>query len=104
MTATGGASTMEAMPFNVGPGELLIVLVIALLLLGPKRLPDAGRALGAGLRNFKSGLFAELPQAGEESPARALEPAAGTDDTSRGRRDEETSGGSAHGSSGRRTA
>jgi sec-independent protein translocase protein TatA len=47
------------MPFNVGPGELLVVLVIALLILGPKRLPDAGRALGSGIRNFKRGLIAE---------------------------------------------
>jgi sec-independent protein translocase protein TatA len=44
------------MPFNVGPMELLVVLVIALIVLGPKRLPDAGRALGTGIRNFKSGL------------------------------------------------
>jgi len=41
------------MPFNVGPLELVIVLAIALIILGPKRLPDAGRALGSGLREFK---------------------------------------------------
>jgi sec-independent protein translocase protein TatA len=57
MTATTGTSTMRPMPFNVGPGELLVVLVIALLVLGPKRLPDAGRALGTGIRNFKRGLI-----------------------------------------------
>jgi sec-independent protein translocase protein TatA len=38
---------------NIGPMELIIVLVIALLVLGPKRLPDAGRSLGQGLREFK---------------------------------------------------
>lgn len=38
---------------NVGPMELAIVLVVALLVLGPKRLPAAGRALGRGMREFK---------------------------------------------------
>jgi sec-independent protein translocase protein TatA len=38
---------------NIGPQELIIVLVIALIVLGPKRLPDAGRSLGKGMREFK---------------------------------------------------
>ena len=41
---------------NIGPMELAIVFVIALLILGPKRLPDAGRSLGQGMREFKDGL------------------------------------------------
>lgn len=41
---------------NIGPMELIIVLVIALIVLGPKRLPDAGRSLGRGLREFKDGI------------------------------------------------
>jgi sec-independent protein translocase protein TatA len=36
------------------PTHLLLILVVALLVLGPKRLPEAGRALGKGLRDFKS--------------------------------------------------
>jgi sec-independent protein translocase protein TatA len=36
--------------------ELVIVLVIALLVLGPKRLPSAGRSVGQGLREFKQSL------------------------------------------------
>ncbi len=44
------------MPFNVGPMELVIVLVIALIILGPKRLPDAGRSLGNGIREFKGAI------------------------------------------------
>jgi sec-independent protein translocase protein TatA len=44
------------MPINVGPMELIIVLVIALIVLGPKRLPDAGRSLGRGMREFKESL------------------------------------------------
>jgi len=38
---------------SIGPMELIVVLVIALIVLGPKRLPDAGRSLGRGLREFK---------------------------------------------------
>ena len=41
---------------SIGPMELVIVLVIALLVLGPKRLPDAGRSLGRGLREFKDAI------------------------------------------------
>lgn len=36
--------------------ELIIVLVLALVVLGPKRLPDAGRSLGKGMREFKDSL------------------------------------------------
>jgi len=44
------------MPVSVGPMELVIVLIIALIVLGPKRLPEAGRAVGKGLREFKDSL------------------------------------------------
>ncbi len=44
------------MPFNVGPMELLIVLALALIVLGPKRLPEAGKSLGRGLREFKGAI------------------------------------------------
>lgn len=37
----------------IGFPELLVILVIALVVLGPKRLPEAGRALGKGMREFK---------------------------------------------------
>lgn len=38
------------------PTHLLLILVVALLVLGPKRLPEAGRALGKGLRDFRSAM------------------------------------------------
>jgi sec-independent protein translocase protein TatA len=44
------------MPFSVGPMELVIVLVLALIILGPKRLPEAGKSLGRGMREFKDSI------------------------------------------------
>jgi sec-independent protein translocase protein TatA len=41
------------MPGGIGPLELVIVLVIVLVVFGPKRLPSLGRQLGAGMREFK---------------------------------------------------
>jgi sec-independent protein translocase protein TatA len=41
---------------GIGPMELIIVLVIALIVLGPKRLPDAGKSVGKGMREFKEAL------------------------------------------------
>ena len=38
---------------NVGLPEIIIVLVIALVIFGPKRLPDLGRSLGSGMKEFK---------------------------------------------------
>jgi sec-independent protein translocase protein TatA len=46
--------------FNgIGFPELLIVLVIALIVLGPKRLPEVGRSIGNGMREFKESLSGE---------------------------------------------
>ena len=38
---------------NIGPLEIIIVLVIVLVIFGPKRLPDLGRSLGSSMREFK---------------------------------------------------
>jgi sec-independent protein translocase protein TatA len=52
---------------SIGPMELLIVLGLALIVFGPKRLPDLGRSLGNGMREFKQSVTArhdpeELPE------------------------------------------
>lgn len=44
---------------NVGPLELAIVLIIALIVFGPKRLPELGRSLGRGIREFRGSLGGE---------------------------------------------
>jgi len=41
---------------GIGPMELVIVLVIALIILGPKRLPEVGRSIGHGMREFKDSI------------------------------------------------
>jgi sec-independent protein translocase protein TatA len=58
-----------AMP-NVGPMELLVVGIIALIVLGPKRLPEVGRSLGKGLREFKDSM-AGITDDEEEKKAQA---------------------------------
>jgi sec-independent protein translocase protein TatA len=44
---------------NIGPLELLVVAVIALVILGPKRLPEAARAAGRGMRELKEAVAGE---------------------------------------------
>ncbi len=44
---------------NVGPLELAIVAIIALVIFGPKRLPELGKSLGSGLREFKASIAGE---------------------------------------------
>lgn len=64
------------MPFGIGPLELIIVLVIILVIFGPKRLPQAGRSLGQGLREFKDSVTgkeerSEAPRPNEIPPGDA---------------------------------
>ena len=55
---------------NVGPMELIVILAIALIVLGPKKLPEVGRSLGKGMREFKDSLSGEAEKDDdEERPA-----------------------------------
>jgi sec-independent protein translocase protein TatA len=60
---------------NIGPLELAIVLIIALVIFGPKRLPDLGKSLGKGMREFKDSLSGENDDDDDEEQAK-LEAAA----------------------------
>jgi sec-independent protein translocase protein TatA len=51
----------------LSPSHLLLILAVALIVLGPKRLPEAGRGLGSALRGFKETLSA--PERPEEQSA-----------------------------------
>jgi sec-independent protein translocase protein TatA len=44
---------------NVGPLEIIVVLIIALVVFGPKRLPELGRSLGRGIREFRGSVSGE---------------------------------------------
>jgi sec-independent protein translocase protein TatA len=63
---------------NIGPLELAIVLIIALVVFGPKRLPELGRSLGKGIREFRGSVSGESqePQHSEaiEPPQNPVEP------------------------------
>jgi sec-independent protein translocase protein TatA len=47
---------MGLMLGNIGPLEIVVVLIIALIVFGPKRLPELGRSLGRGIREFRGSL------------------------------------------------
>lgn len=47
--------------FDISPVQILIVLVIALLIFGPKRLPEMGKSIGRGIREFKGAILDEEP-------------------------------------------
>jgi TatA/E family protein of Tat protein translocase len=55
-----------------GPLEIIVILVIVLIVFGPKRLPDLGRSLGRGMREFKDSVTGkdkdELPEPSVETP------------------------------------
>jgi sec-independent protein translocase protein TatA len=65
--------------FDISPVQILIVLVIALLVFGPKRLPEMGKSVGRGIREFKGALLDDepappAPPAAPQPPAAAATP------------------------------
>ena len=60
LTPHGPMVDTERMFSQIGPLEIAIVAIIAILVLGPKRLPEAGRGLGRSMREFKSGIARNL--------------------------------------------
>jgi sec-independent protein translocase protein TatA len=58
---------------NVGPLEIAVVLVIVLIIFGPKRLPELGQSMGRGIREFKSSLSGDKDQDPPEEKRRELQ-------------------------------
>jgi sec-independent protein translocase protein TatA len=62
---------------NVGPLEIAVVLVIALIVFGPKRLPELGKSMGKGIREFKGSLSMddkdEIAAEGSTEPTEVVE-------------------------------
>ena len=53
----------------LSPTHLIFVLVVALLVLGPKKLPEVGRQLGSGLRDFRAAINGEQPEPKAVTPS-----------------------------------
>jgi len=58
---------------NLGMGEIALLIVLALVLFGPKRLPEMGRAAGKAIREFKSALNGSDSKGAEADKASARE-------------------------------
>ena len=69
------------MPGNIGLPEILVVLVIALIIFGPKRLPELGKSLGKGIREFRGSISGDNDDEDDkpelESGSKAGEPVQG---------------------------
>jgi sec-independent protein translocase protein TatA len=65
---------------NIGTGEIVLLLLIALLLFGAKRLPEIGRSLGKGMREFKESVTGKDDEPRQLESAH-VEPPAGSQDT-----------------------
>ena len=61
---------------SIGPLELIIVLVIVLVIFGPKKLPGLGRSLGTGMREFKDSITGNSKDEDDEPSKLAASPAA----------------------------
>jgi sec-independent protein translocase protein TatA len=61
---------------DISPVQILIVLVIALLVFGPKRLPEMGKSIGRGIREFKGAILDDEPRRPAEAPRTPAPPAA----------------------------
>ena len=62
------------MPLGIGPLELGIVLLIVLLIFGPKRLPGLGKQLGSGMREFKDGVTGKAKDDDEDGEQPQIAP------------------------------
>jgi len=58
---------------NIGPMEIAIVLIIALIVFGPKKLPELGKSLGNGLKEFKASISGDDDHMGADAERKRIE-------------------------------
>jgi sec-independent protein translocase protein TatA len=67
---------------NIGPLEIAVVLIIVLIIFGPKRLPELGQSMGRGIREFKNSISGDKDKDSPEEERRELEASQSTADES----------------------
>ena len=67
---------------NIGPLEIAVVLIIVLIIFGPKRLPELGQSMGRGIREFKNSISGDKDKDSPEENRRELEASQSTADES----------------------
>ncbi len=68
VSSTSGLDYGDPMLGNIGPLEIVVVLIIALIVFGPKRLPELGNGLGRGMREFKETVTGEKTDEVDDAP------------------------------------
>ncbi len=79
--------------FGLGFGELVIVFLIALIFIGPKKLPELAKGLGKGIRDFQNaakGFSDQLQESGNETPKTENQPTPTLADASQHSHDQKT--------------
>jgi sec-independent protein translocase protein TatA len=66
------------MPFGIGTVEIVLILIVALIVFGPKRLPELGRSMGRGIREFKNSVTSDKDD-DDDDDVRELERSRGAD-------------------------
>jgi sec-independent protein translocase protein TatA len=74
---------------NIGTGEIILLLLLALLLFGAKRLPEIGRSLGSGMKEFKDSVTG-MTKHDDPPPPAELDPPTAVETTATSPREHET--------------
>jgi len=80
--------------FGIGPGELLLILILALIVFGPRRLPEIGKSLGQMMREFRQASDEITGQLRQEIDAATEAPEAASDSSRQSAQDRDGTGAS----------
>ncbi len=68
---------------NIGPLEIAVVLIIVLIIFGPKRLPELGQSMGRGIREFRNSISGDKDKDSPEEKRRELQASQSGDDSAK---------------------